>query len=197
MADAIDAVQIFGGYGFNTEYPVEKLMRDAKIFQIYEGTSQIQRIIIARDRSPRRRGPGRAARRPLRGVCAEARDRWRAHAWRGAPRRPLGRTRARDGDRREALPWKRRGGRGAPLSARAGPRPRVPAGQGVEAWLRRRGRVGESALAPFRESIQRVRRGMPPLGMERSSARGRPPRVSISRKVRPSPSENAKLPGFA
>jgi acyl-CoA dehydrogenase len=45
---ATDAVQIFGGYGFNTEYPVEKLMRDAKIFQIYEGTSQIQRLIISR-----------------------------------------------------------------------------------------------------------------------------------------------------
>eukprot|EP00617_Octactis_speculum_P002248 CAMPEP_0185775030 /NCGR_PEP_ID=MMETSP1174-20130828/80967_1 /TAXON_ID=35687 /ORGANISM="Dictyocha speculum, Strain CCMP1381" /LENGTH=416 /DNA_ID=CAMNT_0028462479 /DNA_START=10 /DNA_END=1260 /DNA_ORIENTATION=+ len=43
-----DAVQIFGGAGFNTEYPVEKLMRDAKIFQLYEGTSQIQRIIISR-----------------------------------------------------------------------------------------------------------------------------------------------------
>lgn len=45
---ASDAVQIFGGNGFNKEYPVEKLMRDAKIFQIYEGTSQIQRIIISR-----------------------------------------------------------------------------------------------------------------------------------------------------
>lgn len=40
--------QIFGGNGFNSEYPVEKLMRDAKIFQIYEGTSQIQRMIISR-----------------------------------------------------------------------------------------------------------------------------------------------------
>lgn len=48
MRIATDAVQVFGGYGFNTEYPVEKLMRDAKIFQIYEGTSQIQRLIIAR-----------------------------------------------------------------------------------------------------------------------------------------------------
>ncbi len=46
---AADAVQIFGGNGFNTEYPVEKLMRDAKIYQIYEGTSQIQRLIIARE----------------------------------------------------------------------------------------------------------------------------------------------------
>jgi len=44
-----DAVQIFGGNGFNTEYPVEKLMRDAKIYQIYEGTSQIQRLIVARE----------------------------------------------------------------------------------------------------------------------------------------------------
>jgi len=43
-----DAVQIFGGNGFNTGYPVEKLMRDAKIYQIYEGTSQIQRMIISR-----------------------------------------------------------------------------------------------------------------------------------------------------
>lgn len=46
---ASDAVQIFGGNGFNSEYPVEKLMRDAKIYQIYEGTSQIQRIIISRN----------------------------------------------------------------------------------------------------------------------------------------------------
>jgi len=45
---ASDAVQVFGGNGFNTEYPVEKLMRDAKIFQLYEGTSQIQRVIVSR-----------------------------------------------------------------------------------------------------------------------------------------------------
>lgn len=45
---ASDAVQIFGGNGYNTEYPVEKLMRDAKIYQIYEGTSQIQRVIISK-----------------------------------------------------------------------------------------------------------------------------------------------------
>ncbi|XP_013868474.1 medium-chain specific acyl-CoA dehydrogenase, mitochondrial [Austrofundulus limnaeus] len=46
---ASDAVQIFGGNGFNSDYPVEKLMRDAKIYQIYEGTAQIQRLIIARE----------------------------------------------------------------------------------------------------------------------------------------------------
>lgn len=45
---AADAVQIFGGCGYSSEYPVEKLMRDAKILQIYEGTSQIQRIVIAK-----------------------------------------------------------------------------------------------------------------------------------------------------
>ncbi|CAB3409639.1 unnamed protein product [Caenorhabditis bovis] len=45
---ASNAVQIFGGNGYNCEYPVEKLMRDAKIYQIYEGTSQIQKIVIAR-----------------------------------------------------------------------------------------------------------------------------------------------------
>jgi acyl-CoA dehydrogenase len=49
MKVAIDAVQVFGGYGFMSEYPVEKLMRDVKIYQIYEGTSQIQRNIIARE----------------------------------------------------------------------------------------------------------------------------------------------------
>ena len=47
--NASDCVQIFGGNGYNCEYPAEKLMRDAKIYQIYEGTSQIQRMIIARE----------------------------------------------------------------------------------------------------------------------------------------------------
>lgn len=49
MKTATNAVQVHGGYGFSTEYPVEKLMRDAKVFQIYEGTSQIQRLIIGRE----------------------------------------------------------------------------------------------------------------------------------------------------
>jgi acyl-CoA dehydrogenase len=49
MRVTTDAVQVFGGYGYSQEYPVEKLMRDAKIFQIYEGTSQIQRLIIAKE----------------------------------------------------------------------------------------------------------------------------------------------------
>jgi acyl-CoA dehydrogenase len=49
MRVSTDAVQIFGGYGYTKEYPVEKLMRDAKLLQIYEGTSQIQRVVIARN----------------------------------------------------------------------------------------------------------------------------------------------------
>jgi acyl-CoA dehydrogenase len=55
MKVATDAVQVFGGYGYMAEYPVEKLMRDIKIYQIYEGTSQIQRNIIVRElfRNPR------------------------------------------------------------------------------------------------------------------------------------------------
>jgi acyl-CoA dehydrogenase len=49
MEVTTDAVQVFGGYGYMKEYPVEKLMRDAKLYQIYEGTSQIQRLVIARE----------------------------------------------------------------------------------------------------------------------------------------------------
>ncbi len=49
MQVATDAVQVFGGNGYMREYPVEKLMRDAKVLQIYEGTSQIQRMVIAKN----------------------------------------------------------------------------------------------------------------------------------------------------
>jgi alkylation response protein AidB-like acyl-CoA dehydrogenase len=49
MKVATDAVQVFGGYGYTREYPVERFMRDAKITQIYEGTNQIQRVVIARE----------------------------------------------------------------------------------------------------------------------------------------------------
>lgn len=49
MQITTDAVQIYGGYGYSKEYPVEKLMRDAKLIQIYEGTSQIQRLVIAKE----------------------------------------------------------------------------------------------------------------------------------------------------
>jgi acyl-CoA dehydrogenase len=49
MRITTDAVQIFGGYGYTKEYPVEKLMRDAKLLQIYEGTNQVQRMVIAKE----------------------------------------------------------------------------------------------------------------------------------------------------
>ena len=49
MKVATDAVQVFGGYGYMKEYPVEKLMRDAKLIQVYEGTSQVQRLVIAKE----------------------------------------------------------------------------------------------------------------------------------------------------
>jgi alkylation response protein AidB-like acyl-CoA dehydrogenase len=48
MAVTTDAVQVFGGYGYTDDFPVERMMRDAKITQLYEGTQQIQRLVIAR-----------------------------------------------------------------------------------------------------------------------------------------------------
>ena len=48
MAVTVDAVQVLGGYGYVKEYPLERMMRDAKITQIYEGTNEIQRVVIAR-----------------------------------------------------------------------------------------------------------------------------------------------------
>jgi acyl-CoA dehydrogenase len=61
MEVTTDAVQVYGGYGFIKEYPVEKLMRDAKIMQLYEGTSQIQRLVIARETFMPRRAPAALA----------------------------------------------------------------------------------------------------------------------------------------
>jgi alkylation response protein AidB-like acyl-CoA dehydrogenase len=49
MKVTIDAVQVFGGNGYTRDYPVERLMRDAKVTQIFEGTNQIQRMVIGRD----------------------------------------------------------------------------------------------------------------------------------------------------
>jgi acyl-CoA dehydrogenase len=48
MRVTVDAVQLHGGYGYTTDYPVERYMRDAKITQIYEGTQEIQRLVIGR-----------------------------------------------------------------------------------------------------------------------------------------------------
>ena len=48
MQVTTDAVQLFGGYGYTQDFPVERMMRDAKITQIYEGTNQVQRMVMAR-----------------------------------------------------------------------------------------------------------------------------------------------------
>ena len=48
MKSAIEAVQVYGGYGYTKEYPVERLFRDAKVCQIYEGTSEIQRMVLSK-----------------------------------------------------------------------------------------------------------------------------------------------------
>jgi alkylation response protein AidB-like acyl-CoA dehydrogenase len=55
MRVTVEAVQVLGGYGYVKEYPVERMMRDAKITQIYEGTNEIQRVVISRAMDPRRR----------------------------------------------------------------------------------------------------------------------------------------------
>src|SRR5205823_2434952 len=65
MEITTDAVQVYGGYGFIKDYPVEKLMRDAKIMQLYEGTSQIQRLVIAREVLLPRQAEKPTAKRPL------------------------------------------------------------------------------------------------------------------------------------
>jgi hypothetical protein len=49
MRVTVDAVQVLGGYGYMTEYPLERMMRDAKITQLYEGTNQIMRLVAARN----------------------------------------------------------------------------------------------------------------------------------------------------
>ena len=49
MSNALEALQIFGGYGYMRDYPIEKLVRDAKLLQIYEGTNEIQRLVISRE----------------------------------------------------------------------------------------------------------------------------------------------------
>src|SRR5215204_4748332 len=70
MEITTDAVQVYGGYGFIKDYPVEKLMRDAKIMQLYEGTSQIQRLVIARETLLPRRADEPAAVAALAGAAA-------------------------------------------------------------------------------------------------------------------------------
>ena len=78
MEVTTDAVQVLGGYGYIQEYPVERMMRDAKITQIYEGTNQIQRLVIAREMLKENRGVP-ARRRRLTGAPPVVRARRAAH----------------------------------------------------------------------------------------------------------------------
>ena len=103
MEVTTDAVQVYGGYGFIKEYPVEKLMRDAKILQLYEGTAQIQRLVIARETLLPRR-------------VEEARDRGRLTFSDGRPRAPGSRPLP------EALQRLSRGAPAAELACRSSPR---------------------------------------------------------------------------
>jgi hypothetical protein len=92
------AVQVFGGYGYSAEYPVERYLRDARVTTIYEGTSEIQRIVIERqlrrefDRRRRRRAPGpRSAPAQARAILTRSRpvaDAARGRRGPGARRTP-------------------------------------------------------------------------------------------------------------
>ena len=72
---ATEAVQILGGYGYIKEYPVERFMRDAKITQIYEGTQEVQRLVIAREMLRESRALPPRRRRLDAGPCGELRPR--------------------------------------------------------------------------------------------------------------------------
>ena len=87
MKVTVDAVQILGGYGYIKDYPVERFMRDAKIYQIWEGTAEIQRLVISRyvlgsEPPPRRASRGRGRLR------ARRRRKLRARRWSGSTRPP-------------------------------------------------------------------------------------------------------------
>ena len=84
MEVTVEAIQVLGGYGYVNEYPVERMMRDAKITQIYEGTNEIQRVVIAREAHPERvcsaSGTKLSAARPRAGGACRRRRRSRARA---------------------------------------------------------------------------------------------------------------------
>ena len=135
MEVATDAVQVYGGYGFIKEYPVEKLMRDAKIMQLYEGTSQIQRLVIARETLLPRRIEEPAAAGGLAGRRRRAAVRPARHTRRAWRRRPAAPSSAVA----EAAPL-------AAARAAAGAAPRAPAS--AAGPVRRRPAPARPAAAP-------------------------------------------------
>ena len=101
-----EAVQVLGGYGYVNEYPVERMMRDAKITQIYEGTNEIQRLVIARTLSRRAKPPsgGRPSVDRGRRAARSARRRTRSASRPPSRRRPCGwRRRSRPAPARRSL----------------------------------------------------------------------------------------------
>ena len=147
MEIAVDAVQVYGGYGFIKEYPVEKLMRDAKIMQLYEGTSQIQRLVIAREVLMPRRVEEPASRAVGIARCREAAAAAPRRSRAAAPRGPLAcqdsaawRAPARPSATAAARPRARRWRRPAPSRPRRSPRrpPRARAQDPFSGELRRR-----------------------------------------------------------
>ena len=187
MEVTTDAVQVYGGYGFIKDYPVEKLMRDAKIMQLYEGTSQIQRLVIARETLlPRRiEEPAAAAvaggirRRPGRhaGPSGSPSERGRRVKRRPQPPQVLG---ARDVARPEREQVRRRPlhveqrARRPPLAA-ARPAPRA------RPWMRRCGRGTSTRRRTGRRSRRRRgRRRASPSASQTSSECAQPSACSRS-----------------
>ena len=134
MRVTTDAVQVLGGYGYITEYPVERMMRDAKITQLYEGTQQIQRLIIARQILQR---AGVGASRPAAGAAAAREDRRhhqagaRHHRREALHVRPAARPRLHRVGRQPAGRVRHRAGAAAP-GVRGRGRGRIPVdGAGV------------------------------------------------------------------
>ena len=178
MEVTTDAVQVLGGYGYIQEYPVERMMRDAKITQIYEGTNQIQRLVIAREMLKENRGVSALRRRLTRRAAG------RASASRGSRRR----AQARVGDR---------DGRARLLDAR-----RVHAAASVAVHARLRGRLarplrvdvsrdpaGARMIDPARSfdraavEYERARPGYPAGSPRRPAARPPTPRCSTSARA--------------
>ena len=170
MEVTTDAVQVYGGYGFIKEYPVEKLMRDAKIMQLYEGTSQIQRLVIARETLLPRRVEEPAAASPGAQTAVPTGRRERPVVDPAARRRAI---RRRSGAAYWAgcqVPASDAGGRRRGGAARGGARRRRAAGargrglaDPLVAELRRAGCCGcssctSSARAVLRQPAHRARR---------------------------------------
>ena len=166
MEIAVDAVQVYGGYGFIKEYPVEKLFRDAKIMQLYEGTSQIQRLVIAREMLMPRRVEEPRSRR-----CRVApRVRTFPRGRRGRPLVVVGARRA-GGPRACRIQGRCRPGAPSASAARRRPQPPGrPRGGRAGRWHRGRPAASAGRHARARGSGPLQRRDAPPRGAAAAGA---------------------------